>query len=49
MPVILPVAHYDLWLDPGFKNTADLRELLRPFEAGLRGDTRAREGQSGEE
>ena len=35
MPVILPVAHYDLWLDPGFKNTADLRELLRPFEAGL--------------
>jgi putative SOS response-associated peptidase YedK len=25
MPVVLPLEHYDLWLDPGFKNTADLK------------------------
>ena len=35
MPVILPVGHYDLWLDPGFKGTDDLKELLHPFEAKL--------------
>jgi len=35
MPVILPIGHYDLWLDPGFKQTDDLKELLRPFEAEL--------------
>jgi putative SOS response-associated peptidase YedK len=35
MPVVMPVEHYDLWLDPGFKNTADLREPLHPFEAGV--------------
>lgn len=33
--MILPTDHYDLWLDPGFKNTDDLRELLQPFEASL--------------
>jgi len=27
--------HYDLWLDPGFKHTDDLNELLRPYEASL--------------
>ena len=35
MPVILPVENYDLWLDPGFKITDDLRELLRPYEPSL--------------
>jgi len=35
MPVILPLAHYDLWLDPGFKKTDDLKELLRPYEPSL--------------
>jgi putative SOS response-associated peptidase YedK len=35
MPVIMPLGHYDLWLDPGFKNTGDLRELLRPYEPSL--------------
>jgi putative SOS response-associated peptidase YedK len=35
MPVILPLEHYDLWLDPGFKSTDDLRELLRPYEPSL--------------
>jgi hypothetical protein len=35
MPVILPTNHYDLWLDPGFKQTDELKELLRPFETGL--------------
>lgn len=34
MPAILPLSNYDLWLDPGFKNTGDLKELLRPFDAG---------------
>jgi putative SOS response-associated peptidase YedK len=35
MPVILPVDDYDLWLDPGFKHTDDLKELLRPYDATL--------------
>jgi putative SOS response-associated peptidase YedK len=35
MPVIMPLEHYDLWLDPAFKGTDDLRELLRPYEASL--------------
>jgi putative SOS response-associated peptidase YedK len=35
MPVILPLEQYDLWLDPGFKSTDDLKELLRPYEASL--------------
>jgi putative SOS response-associated peptidase YedK len=33
MPVILRPAHYDLWLDPGFKNVKALGELLAPFDA----------------
>ena len=33
MPVILPREHYDLWLDPGFKDVASLGELLRPYNA----------------
>jgi putative SOS response-associated peptidase YedK len=35
MPVILPPEHYDLWLDPGFSDTASLAELLKPFDARL--------------
>ena len=35
MPAILPVDDYDVWLDPGFKGTDDLKEMLRPFEAYL--------------
>ena len=34
-PVIMPLEHYGLWLDPAFKNTDDLRELLRLYEASL--------------
>jgi putative SOS response-associated peptidase YedK len=40
MPVIMPLEHYDLWLDPGFKGTADLKGLLRPYEASLINGTR---------
>jgi putative SOS response-associated peptidase YedK len=35
MPVILPLEHYDLWLDPGFQGTDDLKGLLRPYEPSL--------------
>jgi putative SOS response-associated peptidase YedK len=35
MPVILPLEHYDLWLDPGFKNTGDLKAMLLPYEPSL--------------
>lgn len=31
MPVILNAEDYDLWLDPGMKNVAELSELLKPF------------------
>ena len=33
MPVILDSDNYDLWLDPGMQNTADLSELFQPFDA----------------
>lgn len=33
MPVILQKDDYDLWLDPGMKETATVSELLRPFDA----------------
>jgi len=33
MPVIMKREHYDLWLDPGFKKTNDLLDLLKPFPA----------------
>jgi len=33
MPVIMKREHYDLWLDPGFKKTDDLLDLLKPFPA----------------
>jgi putative SOS response-associated peptidase YedK len=33
MPVILAPADYDLWLDPGFRRVAGIKELLKPFDA----------------
>ena len=35
MPVILPAASYDLWLDPGFREGAAVTELLKPYDAVL--------------
>ncbi len=35
MPVILSPEYYELWLDPGFRNTKALAEMLRPFDATL--------------
>ena len=34
MPAILRPEHYDLWLDPGFKDVKALAEFLAPFDAG---------------
>ncbi len=33
MPVILGPDHHDLWLDPAFRNTSTLSEMLQPFES----------------
>jgi putative SOS response-associated peptidase YedK len=35
MPVILDVPDFDLWLDPGMKNVAEILELLKPYDAHL--------------
>jgi putative SOS response-associated peptidase YedK len=35
MPVILDPSNYDVWLDPGFSDTAAVSELLRPYDARL--------------
>jgi putative SOS response-associated peptidase YedK len=35
MPIILGPEHYDLWLDPGFRNTIALEEMLKPLDAQL--------------
>jgi putative SOS response-associated peptidase YedK len=35
MPVILRTDDYDLWLDPAFRDTASVTEMLKPFDAGL--------------
>jgi putative SOS response-associated peptidase YedK len=35
MPVILDPDNYDLWLDPGMKNTEAVTEMLEPFDACL--------------
>jgi putative SOS response-associated peptidase YedK len=32
MPVILDSENFDLWLDPGMQNTADLSELFKPLD-----------------
>jgi putative SOS response-associated peptidase YedK len=34
MPVILEPENYDLWLDPGFRKTEPLLDLLQPYRAG---------------
>ncbi len=33
MPVILNAENYDLWLDPGMKNTSIVAEMLKPYDA----------------
>jgi putative SOS response-associated peptidase YedK len=35
MPVIVSPDHYDLWLDPAFRNTTAVSEMLKPFDATL--------------
>ena len=35
MPVILRAENYDLWLDPAFRDTTSVSEMLKPFDAGL--------------
>jgi putative SOS response-associated peptidase YedK len=35
MPVIVRPDDYDLWLDPGYKNTEGLAELLKPYDASV--------------
>ena len=35
MPVILDRESYDLWLDPGMQNVAEISELLKPYDARL--------------
>jgi putative SOS response-associated peptidase YedK len=35
MPVILDSDNYDLWLDPAFRKTASLSEMLKPFDRAL--------------
>jgi putative SOS response-associated peptidase YedK len=33
MPVILDSPDFDLWLNPGMKNVAEVLELLKPYDA----------------
>jgi len=35
MPVVLRAEDYDMWLDPGFQNEAEIAELLKPLDANL--------------
>jgi putative SOS response-associated peptidase YedK len=35
MPVILNPDLYYLWLDPAFRNTASVSEMLKPFDATI--------------
>jgi putative SOS response-associated peptidase YedK len=35
MPVILSPVSYDLWLDPGFRDVAEITAMLAPFDARL--------------
>ncbi|MFL6387305.1 MAG: SOS response-associated peptidase [Terriglobales bacterium] len=35
MPVILSPDNYDLWLDPGVTDPAEIADLLKPFDARL--------------
>ena len=34
MPVILPPAIYELWLDPGFQDLEAMTEIFKPYDAG---------------
>jgi putative SOS response-associated peptidase YedK len=34
MPVILPAASYDLWLNSGFRELAATTKMLKPYDAG---------------
>ena len=33
MPVILDPDAYELWLDPGMENSAEVSDLLKPYDA----------------
>jgi putative SOS response-associated peptidase YedK len=33
MAIILDLASYDLWLDPGMQNVAAISEMLKPYDA----------------
>jgi hypothetical protein len=35
MPVILSSDDYDLLLDPAFRNTASISDMLKPFDPAL--------------
>jgi putative SOS response-associated peptidase YedK len=35
MPVILDIADYDLWLDPGMRNVSVASDLLKPYDPRL--------------
>ena len=35
MPVILSPDDHDLWLDPSFRDTNSVSEMLKPFDSGL--------------
>ena len=35
MPVILSPDNYDLWLDPGFRDTASVAAMLKPFDSSM--------------
>ena len=35
MPVILSPDNYDLWLDPAFRNTSSVSEMLKPYDTVL--------------
>jgi putative SOS response-associated peptidase YedK len=36
MPVILKPDHYDLWLDPAYRDLSAVSEMLKPFDALMR-------------
>jgi putative SOS response-associated peptidase YedK len=34
MPVITPADKYDVWLDPGTRNSSALQRVLHPYPSG---------------
>lgn len=36
MPVILSPDNFDLWLDPGLGNVAEIADLLKPYSGAMR-------------